>query len=58
MPLGVEDPVGRGERGFLSVAVCGEVEAARAEVQSMVAGNAEMESSLWLRSPAPKLEVR
>ena len=58
MPLGVEDPVGRGERGFLSVAVRGEVDAARAEVQSMVAGNAEMESSFWLRSPAPILEVR
>ena len=41
VPLGVEDPVGRGERGFLSVAVGGEVEAARAEGQSMVAGNAD-----------------
>ncbi len=39
--LGVEDPVGRGERGFLSDAVGVGVEAARAEVQSMVAGNAD-----------------
>ena len=59
MPLGVEDPVVRGVRGFLSDVVGREVEAARAEGQSMVAGNAdpwaEMESSFWLRSP-PTLE--